>query len=469
LAAGLFLALKDFLWVALVGRVIGWGLLVYSLTRLGRGLGIGRWTFFLAVSLWLLTGQSLMAGEWIFGGVEQKVFAYGFLILALTALLEGRGLQAGLFCGLAIAFHILVGGWGAMALGLAAVLSHQRLGKRTVSVFFGTAFALGLPFLLLSLRSQFAPADPGLAVPTSFDPSVFSVVFRNPHHLDPAVFLTTKKFLKLLVLGGCVLFMPRSLLEPGKRRILTVFFATVFGIFCMGLVARAAGLYAFLYVYPFRLGDVLIPLFFWLLGLKFLSETGRGILRYRATGALPAVPTLLLFAVALAAAGEMARDIFPNLRMETRAALEEWSAFRSAEADPFDEMSGWIREHTSPGSIFAVSPCQQDFVMRAERPVVVSFKMGPGRNGAYDWLQRLEALNGGTGFSAAGFSICGELEENFDNLTPEDLRSIAQSYSADYYLATKDRPDLPLPLLFRAGDYYLFDLQGVNRESSPHS
>ncbi|MGW8267874.1 MAG: DUF6798 domain-containing protein, partial [Longimicrobiales bacterium] len=297
----------------------------------------------------------------------------------------------------------------------------------------------------------------------------FSVLFRNPHHLDPAVFLTPKKFLKLLLLGGCVLFMPGSLLEPGKRRTLTVFLAMVFGIFCIGLVARPAGLYDFLYFYPFRLGDVLVPLFFWLLGVAFLFETAKGILRSRTAGGLPAVPTLTLFALALAAAGEMARDVPSNVWMGTRTAVSEWSAFLSAEEDPFDEMSRWIRENTSPASVFAVSPCQQDFIMKAERSVVSSFKMGQGGPGAYDWLQRLEALNGGAAFSTAGFSICGEVEENFNNLTPEALQRIARSYSAGYYLAMKERPDLPYPLLFRAGDYHLFELQGVDRIGSPHS
>lgn len=469
LGAGLFLALRDPLWVAMVGRILGWTLVVYSLTRLCQELGIGGWSFFFAVSLWLLTGQSLMAGEWIFGGVEQKVFAYGFLILALSGLLRGQGFQAGLFSGLAIAFHILVGGWGAMALGVAAVASMRRLGRRTVIMFFGTAFVCGLPFFLLAVRSVFAPGGAGPPAPADFDSSAFYVLFRNPHHLDPAVFLTPKKFVKLLVLGGCVLLLAGAVRKPGRERTLLAFLAVVFGLFCCGLVARKVGFFAFLSLYPFRLGDVLVPLFFWLLGFGLLVETARGIVRYRPSGVLPPVPALVLFALVLVPAGEMGRDVLPNLRTRGRAALDEWLNSPSAEEDAFDEMSRWIRVNTNPESVFAVPPCQHDFLMRAERPAVLTFKRGPRGHGSFDWFQRLKALNGGRGFSGVGFDICSEAEENFNHLSPGALRDIARNYSAEYYLATRGRPDLPSPPAFHAGSYYLFDLERFNEVGSPPS
>ena len=61
-----------------------------------------------------------LAGEWLIGGVEAKGFAFVLVLLGLEALALGAGIGRGCCLGAASAFHVLVGGWVAVAAGMAS-------------------------------------------------------------------------------------------------------------------------------------------------------------------------------------------------------------------------------------------------------------------------------------------------------------------------------------------------------------
>jgi hypothetical protein len=406
-----------------------------------------------------------MAQEWIFRGIEQKVFSYGFLLLGLSSVFRARGFHAGLFCGSAIAFHILVGGWGAMALACAVLLSLPQVGRRTFTTFFSTASVIGIPFLALAVWAQLPSGSPDLVVPAGFDPIEFFVLFRVPHHVDPAVFLTGKNFLKLVVLGAAVFFAAGAFRHPGRARILGVFLAVAVGIFLVGLLARAANVFPILYVYPFRIANVLVPLFFWLIGIEFLSRTSAHVFRTSSLGTLLSVRTLALATLFLVAGAEMVRDVAPNFRQETRGMVNDWAGFLSGEQSPYDEMTRWIRENTPPTAISAAPPCHGDFLIKAERRMVASAKDAPSGKAAYGWLKTLEALNGAEPYSSVGFEICPGLDESFNNLDEEDLTGIRGAHHADFFLTMVERTDLRFQPVHRVGGYYLYDLTVFGKPS----
>ena len=69
-----------------------------------------------------------LAGEWLIGGVEAKGFAFVLVFLGLEALVLGRWNRTWLLLGAASAFHVLVGGWAAVAAGMTWLL--LRLERR---------------------------------------------------------------------------------------------------------------------------------------------------------------------------------------------------------------------------------------------------------------------------------------------------------------------------------------------------
>ena len=65
-----------------------------------------------------LMDRCQMAGEWVVGGVEAKGIAYVLVFLGLDSLVRDRWNRALLLFGAAAAFHVLVGGWTAVAAGI---------------------------------------------------------------------------------------------------------------------------------------------------------------------------------------------------------------------------------------------------------------------------------------------------------------------------------------------------------------
>jgi len=458
IGATLFWVLKDYLLVAMVGRVIAWIFVIYALGRLCRALGLEWYVFLLGVVLWLLTGQSLAADEWIFNGVEQKVFAYGFLFLSLAELLRGKGFTAGLFLGLAIAFHVLVGGWGSMAMALGGLLTLREIGKRQFLYFFGASALVGLPFLILTVLGQAPQGDPTLVAPAGFDSVGNSVLFKNVQHLDPDYFFTVRRFLKLIFLSVCAFLSIRVVVASGKARLLLGFLGFAVGLYLAGLAARRLDFFSFLYVYPFRLGDVVLPLFFWFGALALILRTGGAVLKSRQGGAMPRLGTLLLAGLCMLPVLEMTRGIHRRVARRVPRFVEDWHQYVTGPVDPFDDMADWIKENTRPAAIVAGPPCRGDFFLKAERRMVVNFKTGSSAVGAYDWIHRLELLNDGQPIELKGAAACPEIRENLGQLDEAALRNLRDSFGADYYLSPRDRGPLAGGAVYENGAYYLYDL-----------
>ena len=108
------------------GRVLIWALTACAWVRLSRALIPRRWVAPLTAAAFAFYLESFhMAGEWIFGGVEGKGFAFPFVFWGLACFVEGKYNRAWILYGIGAAFHVLVGGWAVVAsLGAWAVAAH---------------------------------------------------------------------------------------------------------------------------------------------------------------------------------------------------------------------------------------------------------------------------------------------------------------------------------------------------------
>ena len=154
-----------------------------------RSLGLRLVDAVIVLLVFLAFGQTLMGGEWLFGGYEGKVAAYIFVLLGLYALLIRRARVWGaLAFAAATYFHFLVGGfWFAAAL---LFLILDRAGWRPIALAVALYLAAILPLLVVigwDRIHDLAPTD--YAGPT---PDQIYAFIRSPHHVAP--FLTGSGF-----------------------------------------------------------------------------------------------------------------------------------------------------------------------------------------------------------------------------------------------------------------------------------
>ena len=85
---------------ALVGRLLAYLLLAVAWQRICTRLTRDDWSGCISGSIFLLLASlGNFSGEWLVGGVEAKVFAYGFVLAGMASLLGSRFWQAGLMLG----------------------------------------------------------------------------------------------------------------------------------------------------------------------------------------------------------------------------------------------------------------------------------------------------------------------------------------------------------------------------------
>ncbi len=269
---------------AWAGRLLALGCLAWGWTRLLSRLLQQRWLPLAAAWVFLLL-QSLgnLSGEWLVGGVESKVFAYAFAFAGLAGGLDRRWVPAGVWMGLAISFHPLVGLWGviAAAMGTAAmIVSRYRqpaTAETQATVGVWTPFdwrSAGLGSMamivcallgLLPALSLLAGVDPDMAARADR----LQVGMRLAHHLDPARFsLSAYRYYALLLVLVALLW--RASQPSRSRRWFAGFVGATVVIALVGMLAgwgprplAAMPLSAFrvwlLKFYPFRLADLFVP------------------------------------------------------------------------------------------------------------------------------------------------------------------------------------------------------------------
>jgi hypothetical protein len=467
-----FYLLFDPLAATILLRILIWTFEVWALWRLLEVLGLRWWTMPLLVLLWIDTEQTLVAGEWVFGCASGKPVGYGFLFLALREALLERDRRAGLFAGLATSFHVLVGGWGAAALGVAILLRRSAQPRlRRLLEYGGPATLAALPGLVpAALQALSGPSGGASAA----EVARIDVTIANPFHLDPAYFLTAPEGVKLLfylvsTLALCWFLLPR-------RAAVTIvsLLSCLAACFAFGLVARKLEWFGVLRYYPFRVADGLYPLFFWV-GVSLLLQRLAVRTQRWAVPVVAVASVLLLAAVgALNAALEGHGDRQANRpslihrlthgepRLTAYWVKEKSQVWRRKlegnEHDDFGRLEDWIRYNTPANAVFVIPPWQYSFPLRARRIEFITFKSSANA-GLEGWLARWEAVNGGP-FHSVGWGMVQEARESYQRLAPAQLLEIRARFRGDYVVTTIDY-DGAFRLVHQEGEWRLYQLGEV--------
>jgi hypothetical protein len=466
--------------VAWIGRVAAWGLLAWSWQRLSARLTRLPLASVLSAGLMVwLVGVMNFAGEWVVGGVEGKCFAYACVFAGLAAMVDARWRLAWPWFGLAGAFHVLVGGWSAIAAGLVWLLERRdqrpALSAMLPSLLLGLALALPGIVPALNLTS-------GVSSEISSEANQIYVFDRLPHHLAPlavqseTLFMHTRNFslplLTFVILWWAAGFGLRD--KAGGKAVnkanpspspslqgrgigieltrMCRFAAWAFLISVLGLIyevvcwnhpALAASLLKY---YWFRLADVAVPVAAVFLICFWIER----LVRERSRLVIPAA----MIAVAL-----------PIFHLVGTSATRWQDATPPADAKMIDpaawlDTCQWVREHTPVDAMFLVPRAAQSFTWYTDRRNVVTWKDVPQDAATLiTWRDRY-------------FDVYWHNDEFGEHVpygslawqgTPR-IRELAAKYDVDFVI-TREYPPLGLPVAYGNASYTVYGVMPTAGET----
>jgi hypothetical protein len=483
-----------FLAASIVGRLLCYTLVAWGLVRIARQLGLSFAGLLLAIGLWLYVGrQGVAAYEWLVGGFEAKAIAYGLIVLAISFLLEGRYLWMALLLGIATSFHVLVGGWSFLiVLGWFAVRWQSRLAQVSPSTsataqqskFFQSQLlpslkrlALILLVYLLGSAPIIQPVLQQLATPDFvgvISPSFVYVFLRSPHHLNPlswkpewwirpAVYLLIlvtslyllrrRAFETDLALNNEIPPLPRFPAPPTliPHQALTELTLVSLIPFVAGLaIAPFDETGKFLQYYPFRLGDVLLPLNTCLLFVCAVEQRLQQWRRWFAFGC--ALFLAILCSIQLV---DLQRQL---------VAVRNFPGEEQRVTPELKDFYGWIQANATKGATIVTPPTgMYNLSWITEHPTVANYKCVPQQSNAalVEWFERLSALSGGLNAQLLAAdddpreAFRETMEVGYSNLSTQQASELMQRYKAEY-LATEATHALQLPIAYRNSKYILY-------------
>jgi hypothetical protein len=427
------------------GRAVAWGMLAWAWQRLSWRVAPERGASILSAALFVtFNAQGHLAGEWIVGGVEAKCFAYGFVLLALHDLIDGRWNRLWLWLGCATAFHPLVGGWSVVVCsGIWLIDGRRDTSLRAMMPGLVGGFLLGLvgvtPAFSLTWHE---PAD------QVAEASRIYVFERLPHHLAP-------------------LELPR---EEVLRR-LAGHSALVVGLVAIGTTLRHHAVFRLL---VFAWGAVMLAILGFVIELALSHEPllAARLLRYywfRLTDfAAPmavslAATSLICIAIiqrrpwgAIALAGAMT---LAGWHMSSLAWLRSHNPVppadvRMADYTAWVDVCQWIAENTSSQTLFLTPRLNHTFKWRTGRPEVVNRKDIPqDTRGLLEWNRRIKEI-----YYYAGVTGMQGPVDSLSRLETNRVNELAKKYGAAMVLADRSQL-LSLPKAYWNEEYVVYRVE----------
>ncbi|MCB1036086.1 MAG: NTP transferase domain-containing protein [Acidobacteria bacterium] len=434
--------------VSPLARMLCYLCVTFGLGFLAYRLRIHAAFAFIALGFFLWIDQGLLpAQEWILKRAESKVIAYALVLLALQALLARRLRWAGALAGLATTFHILVGGWSSVALGLAMVVGREGSWRQRAEAALAWCVtgSAALYFVLSRL---------GEPSPEGFDAAWLWVHFRNPHYLLVSWWdFPPFKVATLVVLIAVLAAAPRLFPERAREFRLASFFALfTLAPFVLGLAVSPFPFASkVLQYYPFRVADTLVPL----LGLLIIVPAFFRYVLPRAAR-LP-VAGVLVVLITLGVTGQFLHDL-DRLGEYPRGGY--WGSTHKTKE--LYAICDWVQENTPRGSRMIVSPRINVIPYLCERPVVVTFRDVP--SSAVDleeWYQRLIDFNAGEVPNKQGYAAANEIDRTFNRMTERQYLELGKEYDGRYLLVYR-RPNLALPRVYAHDRWAVYLLDPVS-------
>ncbi len=393
----LICSLETFAWI---GRITSWLFVSVSLIWLAKAVFDRSWLALATAPLVVIINRyGHLAGEWFVGGFEGKCFAYGFAFLAISARLSGRRWLMWPTLGLAMAFHVLVGGWitlAVMAAEMVAVFRPSPFGQRFSRAEFpwiaiGGALALAgiWPAALQNLGT-----DPATIV----EASQVQVLWRLSHHL----LLTSFHPERYVAFACLVCVWTYQAVSLRRHRQVSYLNYIALGTLLIAVCGAALSLvpesdseltqwkHRLLTLYWFRAADVMVPLAtgFGLIHLFVYEPRGVAL---RAVGQL-AIPAAIAGAM-LAHLVQFTSDARPPAVQQSRPLTGPKAAGAYYLYQEWVTTCRWIDANTPANAVFLTPAEQQTFKWYAGRAEVASWKdMPQDARSICQWRDRIRRI-----------------------------------------------------------------------------
>jgi hypothetical protein len=434
---------------AWVGRSLTWLLLATGWQRLCQAV-VQRpgWAAFSAVLFLALNVGCHLAGEWVVGGFEAKGVAYALVFAGLAAVVRERWNLAFLLLGSASAFHVLVGGWSAIALGLVWLAARDRPSLNRLWPGIAGGALLAVPGVI-----------PALALNWGIEPQIVAeandiYVFRRlPHHLVPDSFRWPFIVRYLAMLLVWFALARRTAENPGLRRLNSLVVAalaiSLTGMMLSAVTAPRPELKAaILRYYWFRLADVMVPAGIALAAAADLAgeshkpKSQNPRFWWRVGGWLAICAALVVYRHDDYAAWNLFQGVPRTDKSDKVLSHDDWR-----------DVCLWMAENT-PREALGITPrMAQSFTWYAGRGQVVSWKDLPqDAETVVRWWERLVDIYG-----MPHPEFQGRWHDSLSELSPERLRELGRKYHADYLVVEAD-PPLALPRLYGNASYTVYQL-----------
>jgi hypothetical protein len=497
----------EFPSAAWTGRVLGWLLLAMGWCRFASCFGKNSWYAGpLTAPIWISAMHwGHLSGEWVVGGCESKVFAYGFAFFGLAKVVSGQWKASWIWFGGSTAFHVLTGGWMTFAAFCIYAYSYrcnalapaERPRNQCLPLAAGGALALlgVVPVLLLNRGVEAAILEKGYAI---------YVFQRLSHHLSPmhfaserwwhfgGLFAITSSLWGLARVSGltpkCVASTQTASAHSRPLEIKTMRETDQAGrkepvhpnrpvsplsTLCMlttiiSLVAACGWLIDFglsswatnwsaslLRFYWFRWNDVLWPS---LLAVTILSmvEGKTARITWQQLGlkavslGLLIIPGAILFATRV---DERERTKLSPADRSTLVMRHETQAEQERVYLHWIETCYWIRSNTPKNALVLTPRFQQTFKWYAHRAEIVSWKDAPQDVlGLLEWERRM-------------FEIFPRSPDGFGmEMSDEHIHAMYRKYHMNYVVLDRriqKKPPL-LPLVYSNASYAIFELSELS-------
>jgi len=411
---GFFAVNFSLIKVVFIGRIISYILLIISYKKLAKLIGLNSLMTLTSYVIFLFYFRHGIgdAGEWFVGGLESKVFAYCFVLLSLSSFIYKNIKWSMIFSGLALSFHLLVGGYHLFCL-IPLLLTNQYVNNDFFKIVLKSVpyFLITGSIGLIEIFSSFFLENQSKIEKIGWD---IYVNVRVPHHTIPEFSIKTWIILIVMIVINIIFLKSKSII----KRQLSIYSLFTVVLLLIGLLIYYNFESHYLRYYFFRFSDVMLPL----ITILLFASINRNI-QY-----------ISILIIGLNILPKEIKRISPIIIKPKNYNLNNIQDNNSRPGKFNDiKMTKWIKTNLTNETDFIIPPDDVYFWINSEKSIFVSWCVLPNQEkyktiknlpiDMIDWYNRLKMIN-----KNKDFKTSEEIKHNYIDLNKRDILLINNNY-----------------------------------------